>query len=57
MNWRRLAVVFPVLAFVLCFMAMVWDFTDGDFTYGAIMATCCAVDVWAFTAIWKNTGR
>ncbi len=56
-NWGRLTLVFPIIAFVLCFMAMVWNFVDGDFTFGAIMATCCAVNTWAFVAIWKNTER
>ena len=56
-NWGRLAVIFPCIAFVLCFMGAVWNWVDGDFTFGAIMATCLGVNAWAFVAIWNNTRR
>jgi hypothetical protein len=54
-NWPRLACIFPVMAFVLCFIGMIWNFIDLDFNFGVILATAAAVNVWAFVAIWKNT--
>ena len=29
-RWGRMTLVFPVLAFCLCFLCMVWAFIDGD---------------------------
>ena len=54
-NWGRMCVVFPVLAFVMCVVAMIYNLIDGNLMYAAFMATAAVVNVWAFDAIWNNT--
>lgn len=56
-NWGRLTLMFPIIAFVLCFMAMVWAFIDRRFVDGAVMATAAGVNLAMVLVILWYTRR
>ena len=56
-RWGRMTLVFPVLAFCLCFLCMVWAFCDGDRVGGSVLATMCGVNLAAALAIYWYTRR
>lgn len=50
-NWGRLTLLFPVLAFALCFAAMVMAFIDGELVDALVMMTVCGVNLGAVLVI------
>ena len=56
-NWGRLVVIVPCLAFALCFMTMVWAFIDHDPGQGAMLATAGGVNLAMVLVILYYTRR
>lgn len=56
-NWGRFVLVFPVLAFALCFTSMVVAFIAGKVVDALVMMTMCGVNLGAALVIFWYTRK
>lgn len=56
-NWGRIAIIFPIMAFVLGFIGMVWAFIDRVVVDGVVCATTMGVNLGMVLAILYYTRR